>query len=163
MKSSLQPKLGFNINEILLMESSFSRPYKLPAEGSHTANVDIDVAVSRAEKIIGVRMTIIFTQHCNSVEQVRFKVEMFGKFECFEAAILENYERFGKTEGAEIIYPYIREHIANITSKSYERAIVLPPLIFRVAERNEQSANALDASEASSEISEIDKKSAESK
>jgi preprotein translocase subunit SecB len=129
---------GFQIKEILLMESSFSRidnPYfEENYEENPVGNVHLDVDVKLKEIVVSVRETVTFTQHYKNVEQVKLKVEMVGNFVCFEKAILENYEEFGKTEGAAIIYPYIREHITNITSKSYEHAITLPPIVFTKVE-----------------------------
>jgi preprotein translocase subunit SecB len=43
---------------------------------------------------------------------------------------LTDFEEFGKVNGAAIIFPFIREHIMNMSLKGGIGAVILPPLNF---------------------------------
>ena len=55
---------------------------------------------------------------------------MVGIFECIGESQLKDYEKFGKINGAAIIFPYIREHITNLSMKAGLGPIILPPVNF---------------------------------
>ncbi len=54
---------------------------------------------------------------------------MVGVFEKFGDSILD-LENFGNVNGAAILFPYIREHLTNLTSKAGLGLIIIPPFNF---------------------------------
>jgi preprotein translocase subunit SecB len=54
---------------------------------------------------------------------------MVGTFEKVGESII-NLEQFGHVNGAAIIYPFIREHLSNLSAKAGVGIILLPPVNF---------------------------------
>ena len=47
-------------------------------------------------------------------------------------------EEFGRINGASIIFPFLREHIANLAMKAGLGPIMLPPVNFQKLNKNKQ-------------------------
>ena len=122
---------GFRINQLLLLESNFKRLNKVQFEGDiPELKIDINTEVGVQGKVISVEETVTITQKYNDIEQFSFSVKMAGLFECIGDSALTDYEDFGSVNGAAIIFPYIREHITNLSLKAGLNPIVLPPVNF---------------------------------
>ncbi len=122
---------GFRINQLLLLESNFKRLNKVQFEGDiPELKIDINTEVGVQGKVISVEETVTITQKYNDIEQFSFSVKMAGLFECIGDSSLTDYEDFGSVNGAAIIFPYIREHITNLSLKAGLNPIVLPPVNF---------------------------------
>ncbi len=122
---------GFRINQLLLLESNFKRLNKVQFEGDiPELKIDINTEVGVQGKVISVEETVTITQKYNDIEQFSFSVKMAGLFECIGDSSLIDYEDFGSVNGAAIIFPYIREHITNLSLKAGLNPIVLPPVNF---------------------------------
>ncbi len=81
------------------------------------------------DKTIFVTETLFFTQkHVESIE-VTANIKMADIFEKVGDSTL-NLEEFGKVNGAAIIFPYIREHLTNLSAKAGIGLIILPPFNF---------------------------------
>lgn len=121
---------GFLIKNLILTESSFSRISNVAfGEGIiNKFNINMDVSVN--DKVITVAEEAILIQTFQDIEQFKFKVKMIGVFECIGESQLTNFDEFGRINGAAIIFPYIREHISNISLKAGIGAIILPPVNF---------------------------------
>lgn len=63
-------------------------------------------------------------------EQYRIEVSMIGVFERNGNSQISTDEEFGRVNGAAIIFPFVREHIANIALKAGLGSIILPPVNF---------------------------------
>ena len=126
---------GFQIRSLILTESSFSRINNVVFEEGvdNNFNIDIDVAVNG--KIINVSEEVTLVQKFQDLEQVKVKVRMVGVFECVGNSQIVNFDEFGRVNGAAIIFPYIREHITNISLKAGIGAIILPPVNFTKVEK----------------------------
>ena len=121
---------GFRINQLLLLESNFKRLNKVQFEGDMPElKIDINTEVGVQGKVISVEETVTITPKYNDIEQFSFSVKMAGLFECIGDSSLTDYEDFGSVNGA-IIFPYIREHITNLSLKAGLNPIVLPPVNF---------------------------------
>ena len=92
--------------------------------------MNIDTEVSVNNNIISVAETVSVKKTHNNTEQFSFLVKMVGIFECIGESQLKDYEKFGKINGAAIIFPYIREHITNLSMKAGLGPIILPPVNF---------------------------------
>lgn len=121
---------GFKINNLLLVESHFSRINDVRFGKEAKNDVNINTEVSVRGRVITVAENVILVQKYDDIEQVNIKVKMIGIFESIGDSPIHDFDEFGKINGAAIIFPYIREHIANISLKSGIGAIILPPVNF---------------------------------
>lgn len=127
-KNDLQS--GFKINNLLLLESTFSRIINVTFDNPDVVqNIDVDVNVSVNENTVVVTEEIKYNQTFNDVQEVSATIKMVGVFEKFGDSILD-LENFGNINGAAIIFPYIREHLTNLTSKAGLGLIIIPPFNF---------------------------------
>ena len=120
---------GFGINNLILLESKFKRINNVQFEDANL-DLNIDTEVSVNNNIISVAETVSVKKTHNNTEQFSFLVKMVGIFECIGESQLKDYEKFGKINGAAIIFPYIREHITNLSMKAGLGPIILPPVNF---------------------------------
>ena len=119
---------GFRIINILLLESSFNRIQNVVfnnPEIKQEVNVDVNVSVNG--NTVGVTEQVIYKQIFNDIEQVTAVIKMAGVFEKSGDSPLD-LEQFGQVNGAAIIYPYIREHLSNLSAKAGLGLIFLPPV-----------------------------------
>lgn len=121
---------GFKINNLLLLESTFSRIINVTFDNPAVVqNIDVDVNVSINENTVVVTEEIKYNQTFNDIQEVSAIIKMVGVFEKFGDSILD-LESFGNVNGAAIIFPYIREHLTNLTSKAGLGLIIIPPFNF---------------------------------
>ncbi|MEA4968078.1 MAG: protein-export chaperone SecB [Bacteroidaceae bacterium] len=128
MEEKKELESGFRIQNILLIESSFSRILTVIFDNpdiKQEANVEVNVSIN--ENIVSVTVNLLYKQVLNEIEQVSAKISMIGVFEKFGDSPL-NLEQFGKVNGAAMIYPYIREHFTNLAVKAGIGLIFLPPV-----------------------------------
>lgn len=122
---------GFRVNNLFLLESNFKRLNNVQFEGDMPElKIDINTEVGVQGKVISVEETVTITPKYNDIEQFSFSVKMAGLFECIGDSSLTDYDDFGRVNGATIIFPYIREHITNLSLKAGLNLIVLPPVNF---------------------------------
>lgn len=121
---------GFRIHNILLVESNFSRidtvEFNNP-EIKQNVNIDGAVNINPENNMISVKQTLHYSQEFNGIEQVSAKISMIGVFEKYGDSPLD-LEQFGRVNGAAIVYPYIREHLSNLSAKAGLGLIFLPPV-----------------------------------
>lgn len=121
---------GFKIVSLILLESSFYREATVTFEPNKTENsVNIDVNVQVKENNVFVTETLDYLQKLGDKIEVSSKIKMVGVFEKIGTNQL-NLEEFGRINGAAIIFPYIREHLTNLSSKAALGLIILPPFNF---------------------------------
>lgn len=131
MNKTHKMESGFRINNLVLLESNFKRINNVQfGNEMPELNMNIDTEVGVQDKIISVAETVTVTQNYNDVEQFSFLVKMVGIFECVGESQLKDFDTFGKVNGAAIIFPYIREHITNLSLKAGLVPVVLPPVNF---------------------------------
>lgn len=135
MENTNNTDSGFQINNLVLAESSFTRiPNVIFGENTkNNFNVNIEVGVN--DKVITVVEEVTLVQRFKEVEQVKINVKMIGVFECIGDSPLTDFKQFGRVNGAAIIFPYIREHITSLSLKAGISAIILPPVNFTKTEK----------------------------
>lgn len=135
MENTNNTDSGFQINNLVLAESSFARiPNVIFGENTkNNFNVNIEVGVN--DKVITVVEEVTLVQRFKEVEQVKINVKMIGVFECIGDSPLTDFKQFGRVNGAAIIFPYIREHITSLSLKAGISAIILPPVNFTKTEK----------------------------
>jgi preprotein translocase subunit SecB len=125
-----QLKSGYKINNLLLMESNFMREAIVTFDESkvqRTVNVDVNVQISG--NVILVTETLDYTQKFGENVEVIAKIKMLGMFEKNEETELA-LEDFGHINGAAILFPYMREHLSNLSSRAGLGLVILPPFNF---------------------------------
>lgn len=119
---------NIRINNLLLLESDFKRISNVVFSDEVISEVTIETEISNPENnVVNVIETVTLVQKYQGQDQVYVKVKMVGVFDCDD---VEKYEEFGRINGAAIIFPYIREHITNLSTKAGIGAIVIPPVNF---------------------------------
>lgn len=127
---SSQLESGYKVVNILLMENSFKREVIVNFNQPEIeTNVNIDVAVQVEKNLVFVTEVLDYSQKYKSEIEVVANIKMVGVFEKIGEPILDVNE-FGNVNGAAIIFPYIREHLTNLSAKSGIGLIVLPPFNF---------------------------------
>ena len=130
MENNNQLESGFRISNLVLLESTFHRESNVTFNNSEIKqDINVDVGVSIMENNIFVTETVTFNQIFNEIVEVSASIKMIGVFERFGETHLE-LEEFGKVNGAAIIFPYIREHLTNLSAKAGLGLIFLPPANF---------------------------------
>lgn len=108
---------GFNVESILLTESSFTRKGKINFSESEQ-EVSFETGVGSKDNTVNVKLTTTVTNKLKDEEQYKIVVSFVGVFKrTGNSQILDN-EQFGRINGAAIIFPFVREHIANIALKA---------------------------------------------
>jgi len=119
---------NIRINNLLLLESDFKRISNVVFSDEVISEVTIETEISNPENnVVNVIETVTLVQKYQGQEQVSIKAKMVGVFDCDD---VDNYEEFGRINGAAIIFPYIREHITNLSTKAGIGTIVMPPVNF---------------------------------
>jgi len=130
MEQNNQLESGFRINNLLLLESNFKRISNVTfnnLEKKQVINVDVEVNIK--DNNIFVTEQVTLKDLLDEVEEVSYIVKMVGVFEKFGDSKLD-MEEFGRINGAAIIFPYIREHITNLSAKAGLGLLILPPFNF---------------------------------
>ena len=130
MEQINQMESGFSLQNLILVESNFKRESKVTFNSEKSQNiVNVDVSVQVENNIIIVTETLNFVQKFEEVAEVEALIKMIGIFEKFGESPLD-LEKFGRVNGAAIIFPYIREQITNLAAKAGLGLILLPPFNF---------------------------------
>ncbi len=126
---------GFAIQNIILTESTFTRINNAVFEGvDNTMNINVNVSVK--SPTITVEETVDLVQTYQGKEQMKIRVKMVGIFQMVGESQIKDLESFGRINGAAIIFPYIREHITNLSQKGGMGTIILPPVNFTKIDNN---------------------------
>lgn len=123
---------GFKIHNILLVESSFTRIPNVVFEDENVKtdiNIENEISIENEKNLVSVIQNVSFTSIFHEEKQVSINIKMVGVFEKVGESPL-TLEEFGNVNGVAIIFPYIREHLSNLSMKSGIGNIILPPTNF---------------------------------
>lgn len=129
MENIKEKHSGFKVESILLTDSSFSRKGKINFKDSEQ-EVSFETGVGAKENIVNVKLTTTVLNKYEGEEQYKIEVSMVGVFKRTGNSEITDNEQFGRINGAAIIFPFIREHIANIALKAGLGSLILPPVNF---------------------------------
>ena len=125
---------GYNVENIVLLESHFSRD---TSKEFIDLNINNEINLSHqsyntgSENKFGVISTLDYKGKINDVVVLTSTIKMLGVFEKRgEPALAE--DSFKKINAPAIIYPFIREHLFNISLKAGFANLLLPTVNFKV-------------------------------
>jgi preprotein translocase subunit SecB len=124
------PKSGFTLENIILIESSFNRISDVIFDDKVQNSIDINVGVASSEPKIAVTVDVAVAQNRDKVEQFRITAKMVGVFKKEGESDIKSDEDFGRINGAAIVFPFVREHIANMALKGGLGTVLIPPVNF---------------------------------
>lgn len=129
MENIEDKKSGFRVLNIMLAESHLTRIGNVDFQDSKRM-VSFETGVGGRDNKINVRLKTTVVNMKDGSEQYRIEVSMIGVFERNGNSQISTDEEFGRVNGAAIIFPFVREHIANIALKAGLGSIILPPVNF---------------------------------
>lgn len=128
---------GYQVKSIILVESNLSRKQNFSFDDLKL-DVEIGTGVGVKDNIVNVQLKVNVKQMQNNTPLSELSATMVGTFEKNGESPINNMEDFGRINGASIIYPFIREHIANLALKAGLGPILLPPVNFQKLNKNKQ-------------------------
>lgn len=129
MENIKKTKSGFSVESILLTESQFSRKANIDFANSKQ-EVTFETGVGSKDNIVNVELTTSVINKLQDEVQYKIEVTIVGVFKRDGESKITNNDDFGRINGAAIIFPFVREHIANIALKAGLGSIILPPVNF---------------------------------
>ena len=123
----------YQLRQIVLMESEMRRVADVrqsdPKFGNNI-NVEVTVSTTPTTELL-VEVAVKYESKVEGEEQIDFYmfVKMLGIFDT-PADEKFTIEKFGEVNGAAIIFPFVREHIAALSTKSALGTVLLPPINF---------------------------------
>lgn len=115
-------KDNITLKKIFLSSSEFKRPVDYI---SKEAKMEINIS----KEIEDGKLIIFLNVKAKMGEDCSITVTMAGIFEYTNNPIIP-IEYFAKVNGPAILYPFVREHIASISTKANIGQILLPPINF---------------------------------
>ena len=138
MENIENTKSGFKVESILLTESQFSRKGNIDFSNSKQ-EVSFETGVGTKGSVVNVKLTTTVTNKLQDEVQYKIEVTMVGVFKRNGESEIKDNEEFGRVNGAAIIFPFVREHIANIALKAGLGSIILPPVNFTKVNKDKTS------------------------
>lgn len=122
---------AFKLLNIILIESSFKREPQIDFENKNLHNnINIDINKSKEDtNILYVTVSLDFDTSIEDKKYITSKIKMLGAFEIGENLPL-SIENFATINAPAIIFPFIREHLSNVSMKAGIQPILLPPVNF---------------------------------
>ena len=126
-----ETKSRVKVINIILIESEFKRitNLRLDKMEKFTINIQVGVGIEKESKRFFSEVTLKAIQKYESVTQVQAKVKMVGLFE-HDGLSEEEQQSFAKINGAAIVFPFIREHLASLTTKAGISTLIINPVNF---------------------------------
>lgn len=134
----MNTKSAFNFKEIYLLESSFKRSSSLIFTDptiKHNVKISVDHQLVD-DTILNITVSLDFHAGKRNLREITAKMKMVGVFICSGDSPL-TVEQFAKANGPAIMFPFLREHLASITSKAGIAPVLLPAVNFiKLSEEN---------------------------
>ncbi len=122
---------GFRVINVLLMEDSFKREILMEFDQTKITpffDVAVDVQITEANIII-VWETLTYKQIVEEKTQLEVTIKMAGRFEKYGDSPID-LKQFGNINGAAMVFPFLREHLASLTAKAGIGVIMAQPTNF---------------------------------
>jgi len=124
-------KNAFKLLKIILIESFFKREPHIDFDNKKLhSNINIDVQNSiENSNVLYVTVIMDFDTSVDNKKLISSKIKMLGIFEFGEKLTL-SIDNFANINAPAIIFPFIREHLSNVSMKAGIQPILLPPINF---------------------------------
>jgi len=120
----------YKLINIVLIESHFKRQPEIHfKEEGYGNNININLENQTSENKLYITLTVDFKAGIKDAIDIEASVKMLGVFEYEESSTIPVSE-FANINGPAIIFPFIREHLANCSVKAGMTPILLPPINF---------------------------------
>ena len=127
------PNQQYTLRQIIIMESHLQRVAEVRiSDPNFTNNVDIQVGVGTlSEKELAVELIVNYIAKVESDDSIDYtiNVKILGIFET-PTEEDKKIQQFGEINGAAILFPFLREHVASLSMKAGLGTILLPPMNF---------------------------------
>ncbi len=127
------PNSQFSIGNIILIESNFSRSIEINAVDVDKVKQDILIELNHSDiskEIFAVFMAYTFKILYNDELIVNAYIKYSGEFKADGVLTLKQKEDFANVNAPAMLYPFIRENIATLTSKAMVGTVLIPPVNF---------------------------------
>lgn len=124
-------KSSFIFKEIYLLESSFRRNHIVDFKNpkfKNRVNISVEHQVLE-ENHLHITVALDFSAGRSREKEISSKIKMTGIFIKGEESVL-TVEQFAKANGPAIMFPFLREHLASITTKAGISPVLLPAVNF---------------------------------
>lgn len=120
----------FGIKRVLLKKSTFEVASAMSQVDEGVYEIEVSISHSRpSETTLIVTLNVILSAKTEQGENVlSASVDMDGIFEIEDGGIDIDY--IANVNGAAIIYPFIRQHLADLTIKAGSGSLLIPPFNF---------------------------------
>lgn len=128
----------YKLLNIILLKSDFEREDEINfANPDFSSNIDINFDNQESEDKLFVNLIISFWAGVADNKQIKAFIKMLGIFEYNKDSNAISLEEFAKINAPAIIFPFVREHLASLSTKAGINPILLPPINFvKLAEIN---------------------------
>lgn len=127
MDETKQP--GIICNAIILKKSNFIRFPHLSKETTPDLNFHIDINIDEQKKHSTVTLSAMLKIiGDDSKPQIEIEIEYIGLFSVNDDESNMDLDVFSEKNAPAIIFPYLREHIHDLTLKGGFGPIILPPI-----------------------------------
>lgn len=124
MDKTKQP--GINFDGIILVEEDFWRDYLVPEELAIDLDFSTNNSLEKDRAIVEVITNLKLIEDKEVFIRLDFK--FVGFFSIREGNSNMSMESFISNNALALMFPYIREHVMSVTSKSGIKPVILPPI-----------------------------------
>lgn len=124
MDKDKQP--GISFDSIMLVKEDFLRGYNVPEDSTPSFEVGMSWDINGSNYIVS--LSTVFKLMYEEEEVLKLESEFVGLFSIVKSSSNMDIEQYVKNNSAALMFPYIREHISAITSKSGIKPVLLPPI-----------------------------------
>lgn len=137
---------NFELLSIALLKASFERPLELGLSGGHvktSTNIRVTFRIKEEpDSHIEVELSVSIEVPTVAGEQsMQASATMLGLFQTHGNPPQDIINSFGNVNGPAILYPFVREAIANLTIKGNVAPVLLPTMNFAAAFATTQQQN----------------------
>ncbi len=128
---------GYLFDSVILLETHFERLPQITLDLSKTnQKIHIENEVQQNENKIFVILTLHFDIFNNETIEVKSKIKMVGIFEKIGTPKLEQ-DIFVRLNAPAMLFPYLREHLTNLSVKAGLPPIIVQPINFEnISQKN---------------------------
>jgi preprotein translocase subunit SecB len=131
-------KIQFELISIVNVESFFKRDYAIDDNYENVvSDVDMNVTSNIGDESIGVFLTVTLKQHFEGTNNIEAKIVTAGLFKQKGEHSQQVIDSFCNINAPAIIFPFVREAIANLSMKAGIQPILIQPVNFIELSRKE--------------------------